>query len=319
MQRTLDESSANLKPSNEGRQQVSLDSPGVATAISKKVRFDIDGYAIATYYEAHRWHLGASLIGHECSRYLWFVFRWCGREEGRETKRDDSEHANLGRSLRLFNRGHLEENRYVEYLKGIGAEVWTHDENGNQFRMAAVNGHFGGSLDGACRLPERYSINEPLLLEFKTNGTGKGFTDLLELKLAVAKPQHFTQMSCYGNEYKFRYGLYMNTNKNDDDMHVEIVKLNWNQAEQFKAKAERIILSDEPPPRLAENPTYYKCQYCSMKAVCHDRKPPERNCRSCKFARPAPGGEWLCGQYNAIIPREYVPKACPQYSPLVNG
>lgn len=319
MQRTFEESNEKSKPLTEGKQTVSLDSPGVTTVLSGKIKYDIDGYAISTYYEPHRWHLGASLIGHDCSRYLWFLFRWCGREEGQETKRDADAHANMGRKLRLFNRGHREEDRYVEYLKGIGAQVWTHDEAGNQFRMKAVNGHFGGSLDGVCRLPERYGIDEPLLLEFKTNLTGKSFTDLLELKVAVSKPQHFTQMSCYGNEYKLRYGLYLNTNKNDDDMHVEVVKLNWLQAEQFKAKAEHIILTDQPPPRLAENPTYFKCQYCSMKAVCHEKKAPERNCRSCKFARPAPDGEWFCNAHNGQIPREYVPQGCPQYKAIVNG
>lgn len=320
MQRTFEESNANLKPSNEGRQAVSLDSPGTTTVLSAKILYDINAYAVKTYYEPHRWHLGASLIGHDCSRYLWFVFRWCGSEsEAVKGATEEARTNELGRRQRLFNRGHREEDRYVEYLTGIGAQVWTKDDNGNQFRMAAVNGHFGGSLDGVCKLPPRYGIDEPLLLEFKTNGTGKGFTDLAELKVAVSKPQHFTQMSSYGNEYKFRYALYMNTNKNDDDLYVEVVKLNHAQAEQFKAKAEHIILTDQPPPRLAENPTFYKCQYCPMKGVCHDKKPPERNCRSCKFARPAPGGEWFCTSHNGQIPREFVPQGCPQYKAIVNG
>lgn len=318
MQRTLDETSEKSKPSGDGKQAVSLDSPGVTGAIGRKLLYEINGYAIKTYYEAHRWHLGASLIGHECSRYLWYVFRWCGVMKG-SGNNDEERHNNLGRMQRLFNRGHREEDRYVEYLKGIGAQVWTHDENGKQFRMSAVNGHYGGSLDGVCILPERYGIGEPLLLEFKTNGTGKGFTDLGDLGVAVAKPQHFTQMSAYGYEYKLRYALYMNTCKNDDDLHIDVVKLNWNQAEQFKAKAERIIISDEPPPRLAENPTYHKCAYCDMKPVCHDRKLPDRNCRSCKFAEPRSQGEWGCRQYGQVIPRDFVPKACPQYAPLVNG
>lgn len=318
MQRTLDESSANLKPSTDGKQAVSLDSPGVTGVVSNKLLYEINGYAIQTYYEPHRWHLGASLIGHECSRYLWYTFRWCGREVG-DGRNDEERTNNLGRKQRLFNRGHREEDRYKEYLLGIGAQVWTEDENGEQFRMKAVNGHYGGSLDGVCKLPERYGIDEPLLLEFKTNGTGKGFSDLGDLGLAVAKPQHFIQMSSYGNEYKLRYGAYFNTNKNDDDLYVEVVKLNWQMAEQFKAKAERIILTDEPPPRLAENPTYFKCQYCAFKGVCHERKPPERNCRSCKFARPAPGGEWFCNAHNGTIPRDFVPQGCPSYQALVNA
>ncbi|WBF76730.1 hypothetical protein PSV3_00028 [Septimatrevirus PSV31] len=34
-----------------------------------------------------------------------------------------------------------------------------------QYRISGVMGHFGGSLDGIARLPERYGIDEPVLLE----------------------------------------------------------------------------------------------------------------------------------------------------------
>jgi hypothetical protein len=309
--------------SNEPARQRSLDSPGVAAEISRRIHFEINEWAIETYYEAHRWHLGASVIGHECSAYLWFMWRWCAREVGRVTKRDDSEHANLGRSQRLLNRGHREEDRFVEYLRGIGAEVWTHDNNGNQYRMAAINGHFGGSLDAVVKLPIRYGIPDPLLGEFKTNGTGKGFNDLKEKGLAVAKMQHFIQQSCYGREYGFKFSIYFNVNKNDDDLHVEVAKLNWPMAEQMKAKAERIIWSVDRPPRLAENPTFHKCAYCCAKPVCHEGALPERNCRSCANASPSRyaehPGQWICALNNQIIPKDFAPIGCSQYKPIING
>lgn len=318
MQNNLNDSAANLNNATEGKQTVSLDSPGVTKSISKRLLYDIDSHAIKTYYEPHRWHLGASIIGHDCSRYLWYTFRWCGKQVG-QGKTDEEKHANLGRMQRLFNRGHLEENRVVGYLKGIGCEVWTHHENGDQFRMSAVNNHYGGSLDGILKLPPAYKIDEPLLWENKTNATGQAFNELLEKGIALSKPQHFIQSSCYGNEYKLRYAVYTNTNKNDDNIYIEIVKLNFNIAEQMKVKAERIIVSQEPPPRLAENPTFHKCVYCDMKQICHFKAKPEVNCRSCIFAEPRSQGEWNCNFHNGIIPREFVPQACPQYKPIVNA
>lgn len=319
MQKNLTDSAGSSKAHNAGRQLVSLDSPGVGSVVSRKILYDINAYAIHKYNDGHRWHLGASLIGDDCSRYLWYVFRWCGKEEGGYNHKDEEDrHNNLGRMVRLWRRGHREEDWYVELLTGIGAQVWTRDKDGNQFRMNAVNGHFGGSLDGVVRLPERYGIPEPALCEFKTNGTGKGHDLLFEKGVAVVKPQHFTQMTQYGFHYKLNYCIYFNVNKNDDTLYVEVVKLNFNQAPLFIAKAERIITTDEPPPRIAENPTYFRCQYCSMKGVCHERKAPLRNCRSCRFARPVLNGEWHCGIHNAIIPREYVPKACDSYGAIVN-
>lgn len=318
MQNLFEKSNALTNQLAEEKQSASLDTPGVTASIARKLLHDINGYAIKTYHDPMRWHLGASLIGHECSRYLWYTFRWCGVESGKGFN-DEEKHQNLGRLLRLFNRGHREEDRYAEYLKGIGCEVWTHDQNGHQFRMSAVKGHFGGSLDGIAKLPQSYNIPEPILLEYKTNGTGQGFVKLKEDGVSVAKHQHFLQMNCYGADYKLNYAGYLNTNKNDDDMHIEIVKLNHNLAEQMKHKAERIILTDEPPPKLSLDPKYYQCGYCPMKPQCHEGKPPLKNCRSCVNARPADNAEWFCNVHQNIIPRDFVPRGCESYKAIVNG
>lgn len=292
-----------------------LDTPGMAKLVAEKLTLDIDAYAVRTYFEGHRWHLGASFVAHECSRYLWYVFRWC-----------DSTIPE-GRVLRLFNRGHREEARYIEYLNGIGAKVWTHDTSqpikpdGSypQFRMKEVNGHFGGSLDAAIQLPERYLINEVILGEFKTNGTGKGFTETRDLGMQINKHQHFGQMSCYGKAYGFKWGAYFITNKNDDDLEIQIIKLDWNLAAQLTTKAEKIIRSKEPPPKLSLDPTFWKCVYCNMEPICHKGKKPQINCRSCKNAMPTFDAEWFCNVHNGVIPREIVPQACPQYRPIVNA
>lgn len=306
-----------------GKQNVDLDSPGVANAVAKRIAQDIDAYNIRAYDGGHRWHLGGSLIGEECSRKLWYIYRWCFHE----TAETPHEHA---RKQRLFNRGHREEARFVEWLKGIGMELWTHETpdvyndkgeiviEGTQFRVSDVMGHFGGSLDGIGKLPARYEINEPILLEFKTNGTGAGFDKLEKEGMPVAKPQHFAQTSTYGSDpkYLFRYCLYMNINKNDDSLHVELVKLNNSLGQQMRMKAERIIMSQTAPPRLSDNPTFIKCRWCAASDICHTGAIPEKNCRSCKNASPADGGEWFCDVHKGIIPREFVPSGCPSHIPI---
>lgn len=335
--------------------------PGVAKQVARSIALDIDDYSIHTYFEPHRWHLGASLIGHACSRYLWYVFRWVGvmRTSG-DTITEQRE--NLARMQRLFNRGHREEERYIEYLKAIGFEVWSHQpgvlhyhpeseaywigdkfENPDglvedvtgieqhekeakkrgierkQIRMAACEGHFGGSLDTVVRFPERYAIDEPVLGEFKTSGTGPGFNALVEKGVNLAKQQHYTQMSTYGAYHKLRHAAYFCVNKNDDSLHVEIVKLDWNLGENMLLKAERIITAVEPPPKLALDPKFKDCVYCDFKDICHNKAKVEFNCRSCKFAQPIAGGEWYCNAHNGTIPREYVPQGCGSYEAIVNG
>ncbi|WBF77029.1 hypothetical protein PSV3_00328 [Septimatrevirus PSV34] len=210
------------KKSDAGRQSVDLDAPGVPKALAKRIKEDIDEYCVRTYDGGHRRHLGASLIGDECKRKLWYIFRWCFREQ------------TDGRKQRLFNRGHREEARFIEWLEGIGVQCWYENRDGfayhaesdsycilaegeegdglaeritpenpaylqhvarakadglefPQYRISGVMGHLGGSLDGIARLPERYGIDEPVLLEFKTNGTGKGFSDLMSQGMAVSR------------------------------------------------------------------------------------------------------------------------------------
>jgi hypothetical protein len=301
--------------SDAGKQSVDLDAPGVATALAKRILEEIDEYCVRAYDGGHRSHLGASLIGRECKRYLWYVFRWCLHEK------------TTGRQQRLFNRGHREEARFVEWLEGIGFKVWfeNRDEPPNekgeypQYRISDVMGHFGGSLDGIAVLPERYGIAEPVLLEFKTNGTGAGFNKLGESGMPIAKPEHFAQTSTYGKKYNFKYCVYLNINKNDDSLHVEVVKLNHNLGEQMIMKAEQIILSQTPPARLSDNPTFHKCGYCAMKDICHKGAVPEVNCRSCKFARPVENAEWFCEIHNGIIPKDFIAKACPSYKAITQN
>ena len=303
------------KVSDAGKQAVSLDAPGVAKALAKRILEDIDEYCVRTYDGGHRSHLGASLIGRECKRYLWYVFRWCLHEK------------TTGRQQRLFNRGHREEARFVEWREGIGFKVWfeNRDEAPNekgeypQYRISDVMGHFGGSLDGIAVLPERYGIEEPVLLEFKTNGTGAGFNKLAEDGMPIAKPEHFAQTSTYGKKYNFKYCVYLNINKNDDSLHVEVVKLNHNLGEQMIMKAEQIITTQKPPARLSDNPTFHKCGYCAMKDICHKGAVPEVNCRSCAFARPVENAEWFCEVHNGNIPKEYIPQACGNYKAITQN
>ena len=301
--------------SDAGKQSVSLDAPGVAKALAKRILEEIDEYCVRTYDGGHRSHLGASLIGRECKRYLWYVFRWCLHEK------------TTGRQQRLFNRGHREEARFIEWLEGIGFKVWfeNRDEGPNekgefpQYRISDVMGHFGGSLDGIAVLPERYGIAEPVLLEFKTNGTGAGFNKLADDGMPIAKPEHFAQTSTYGKKYNFRYCVYLNINKNDDSLHIEVVKLNHNLGEQMIMKAEQIIMSQTAPARLSDNPTFHKCGYCHMKEVCHKGAVVEVNCRSCAFARPVENAEWLCEVHNGNIPKDFIAKACPSYKAITQN
>lgn len=334
-----------------------LSEPGIAKALSKQIAKSIDEWCVETFNDGHRRHLGASLIGHECSRYLWYTFRW--------VKAPDFD----GRMYRLFQRGHLEENRFIEYLEGIGCTVWADDLENNvlcfntnddkfelhsveefesnnkafveklnpederfkiwikqakaegvefpQYRISDVFGHFGGSLDGIVKLPPEWGIDEPLLLEFKTSATSAPFTNTVKKGMKVEKAQHYAQTCTYGAKYGLTHVLYMMANKNDDSLHIEVEALDHNHGNQMVQKAQKIITSQEPPPKVSQSKTYMKCSWCDFKKICHDNGIAEKNCRSCKHAVPGENKAWLCSlNGNAAIPDDFIPKGCDHHKSI---
>lgn len=251
-----------------------------------------------------RSHLGASLIGRECDRELWLSFRWS------TIKKFD------GRMLRLFNRGHLEEARFIALLRTIGCVVKAQQEDGSQFRISDHGGHFGSALDAKVVGIPDLPPNEQIIGEFKTH-SDKSFKKLKSSGVLRAKPEHYTQLLVYMQKKNCKYGLYLAVNKNDDELYGEILCLD-SIGELAIERAGNIIFSDVAPDRLHNaSPSWFACKFCDQNAVCYGRKAPERNCRTCRFSKPIEDGTWQC-QHPSLVVRVLDKadqlKACPSYS-----
>lgn len=274
-------------------------SEATRTAIVNHIQDLVEQFSIDKYPSENREHLGASVIGHPCSRKIWYDFHWCKLEQFD------------GRMRRLFSRGHYEEPRFIEMLRAIGFNVVEVDpDTGKQFRIYGVHGHFGGSGDSKAIMP--WLPDLPILLEFKTHNQ-RSFLQLVEKKLMLSKPQHYTQMCMYGKGYGYKYGLYCAVNKNDDDIYFELVELNWNHSLQSENKAADIITAKFPPQKISDNPAYFECKFCDKRGICHYNEPVEINCRSCKMSSPIENAEWFCSRFNAIIPKDFIAKGCPDH------
>jgi hypothetical protein len=260
----------------------------------------IDEYLEANQEDGCRKHLGGSMIGRECNRELWYSFRWA------ITPKHD------GRLLRLFDRGHKEEFRFVEWLRNIGVTVWEYDENGVQWRIIDHKGHFGGSLDGiAWGIPD--APNEYVLLEFKTFNQ-KTFNQLLAQGVQLAKPEHYGQMQIYMHKMNLKKALYMAICKNDDSLYTEIIEYDQATAEKLLAKAGNIIFSDEAPVRVSNDPSFFKCKFCNYSNICHQKQVPEINCRTCAHSTPVDNGAWSCAK-NILVENDNVSErdGCDQH------
>jgi hypothetical protein len=311
---------------------------------------DVNTFCETFYEQGHRNHMGASGLGEECWRKLWYDFRW--------TKEEHFD----GRMMRLFNVGHSAEPRFVAYLRGIGFEVrehseqlwyseplneykalpWDYDTSGGvgsflpvtdmfhyeaakarglelkQYRISGANGHYGGSLDGKCRPPAKYEVQDDIIisLSFKTNNTGAGYAKVATEDLRKSKPLHFAQECQYGYKEGIKYCIYMIENKNDSDITFKVLELDWNYGAELEKKATTIINAKEPPPRISDNPAFYKCRYCHQAGICHKGEVPEKNCRSCRNTTPVENAEWFCSAHNSNIPKDFIRKGCDAWLPI---
>lgn len=260
-------------------------------------------YLEKTQEDGRRAHLGASLIGKLCRRQVWYTWRWA-----KNIKHE-------GRLLQLFKTGHLAEPRFIDDLKAIGAQVVSHDENGQQFRFTAHGGHFAGSLDGvATGLP--YAPKTWAVLEFKTH-SHKSFLTLVSKGVKIAKPEHYSQMQIYMLEMGLDRALYLAKDKDKDEMHDEWITLDKPFAEAEKAKALAIIQADIPPAGVAAEPGAFECKFCDFKDLCFGEQVPEPTCRSCAHAtpvldRPQPDGSgtWACARWESDIPLDAQRAGC---------
>jgi hypothetical protein len=258
--------------------------------------------AIYASYEAaadngYRSHLGASLIGTECERAIWYTFRWATRAR------------HTGRLLRLFDTGNLAESRFVADLRRIGVTVLDLDPaTGCQWNLRDASGHFGGSMDAVAKgLPEAPTTWH--VCEFKTH-SAKSFAKLKADGVAASKPLHWAQMQAYMQLAGLDRAFYLAVCKDTDELYQERVHHDAEAGLRILAKAARIIGAVRPPARISQDPAWWQCRFCDHHAVCHAGAAPERHCRSCLHASPVQGGDWHCARHSAPLDRRDQEAGC---------
>lgn len=263
-----------------------------------------DAYRKDDEVDNFRSHLGASQIGKECDRALWHGWRWSFKRYFKP------------RIIRLFNRGHQEEARFLALLEMIGVQ-FHQPEDGSQERISDHGGHFGSALDGVLwNVPD--ALGEWILGEFKTHGT-KPFCELVVKGVQVSKPEHYAQMqTCMARRGIYKC-LYMAVNKNDDDIYCEMVEYDERSADSYLLRAANIIVARDAPKRLSEDPSNFKCGICDAKQRCHfpEQQPIEINCRTCKFSvADIATGTWSCEHLQRVLDKADQLAGCGAHVPI---
>jgi hypothetical protein len=264
----------------------------------------------------HRPHMGCSIIGHSCDRYIWLTWRWAKAPSF------------PGRILRLFDTGKREEERLVQDLRDCGIEIFTTDgDSDKQIAVSAHNGHLAGSVDGIGRgfieAPKTWAV-----LECKTHGS-KSFAKLQKEGVKASKFQHYVQMQMYMGLLDLERAMYLAQNKDDDSIYSEWVHFDKDCFEQHMERAKALLEMTSPPQRLSEDPSWYECKWCDYYTLCHGEQIADVNCRTCAHSSPDVNGMWLCGNGNGTIDENiqrtgclthlYIPPLIPYAKPVDGG
>lgn len=334
-----------------------LTTPGALAQLSRQIKDEIDHHCEIKFDDGARSHLGASEIGHSCAKYLFLKFRWAfykkfdGRMQ-RLLNRGHFEEARfvqylegIGCTVHQFDKvllWHAESDclyygsnsdlvdplvsdvdgilEFETKAKELG--IWL-DKGKRQLRISACKGHFGGSLDAEIELPTRYGIVGRLLCEMKTQGLGKqgakvsNFDKLVKDGVKLYKPVHWAQQCIYGFKRGLEYSLYMAVSKNNDELHLEAIKLDHFLGASLERKAEMIIFAESAPAGVSMSPAFFECQWCDAKGVCYGSEQPLINCRSCKLCRPIEDAAWYCEKWNNIVPKDFIKQGCPEWISII--
>jgi hypothetical protein len=246
--------------------------------------------------EKPRPHMGCSLLGHPCDRWLWLNFRWAVREEFE------------GRMLRLFRRGQMEEATIIRDLRAIGIDIRSSQQRVN------FGSHVSGSLDGIIESGVPEAPKKRHVAEFKTHSK-KSFDDLVKLGVEKSKPMHFVQMQVYMHGTNVDRALYLAVCKDDDRIYTERVRYDRAMAERYIERGKRIALADRIPEPLSADPTWYQCRFCAAHSFCHKAEPTKyANCRTCAHSTAKADSTWRCERHQADgIPVEFQHEGCDDH------
>lgn len=238
-------------------------------------------------------HMGVSLLGHHCDRWLWINFRWAVVEDFD------------GRILRLFRRGHSEEDTIIRDLRNIGVDI-----RSSQKRVDFGN-HVSGSLDGVIEsgVPEAPKARH--VAEFKTHSK-KSFDDMVKNGVEKSKPQHWVQMQVYMHGTSINRALYLAVCKDDDRIYTERIKYDKKVAEDAIIRGKRIAMSDRMPEPCSSDPSWYQCKFCPAHSFCHKAEPTKRiNCRTCAHSTAMADSTFRCERHDADnIPEDFQHEGC---------
>ena len=216
--------------------------------------------------EKRRNYLGMSIIGHECSRRLWYDYHTDRRE------------VFSSETLKRFADGHASEDVMAQRLRLVpGVTLMTVDPaTGRQWEVSDFDGRFAGHMDGIIigllQAPRVRHVWEGKAVQEKSLTRFRALKDRLGEKNALAEwnPTYYAQAQCYmGYGGITRHYITVAT-PGVRDWDSARTEFDPETFAAIKDKARRILSAKVPLARLSEKPDWWACKFCHHRPVCHN-------------------------------------------------
>ena len=199
------------------------------------------------------------------------------RKRSTDTPKDEDQNF-TGRTLKIFQAGHVFEELMIKWLRLAGINLITQKQNGNQFGFSVAGGKVKGHIDGVIiDAPEDLDFKFPMLWECKSLNDNS-WKDVVKKGLAVSKPVYAAQIAIYQAYMESQIegisknpALFTAINKDTAEIHFELIDFDQELAQKTSDKAVKILRATEAEellPRIASDPTYFECKFCPWQKRC---------------------------------------------------
>jgi hypothetical protein len=201
--------------------------------------------------EAPRYYIGASIIGSDCLRQIWYE----------STGQLSSGVPN--RTRRTWKVGSILEHYVVGLLEEAGLKIERPNEQNNYWSVCdKTHTYFQGHFDGVL-------VEKKAILEIKT-AKDSSFKIFIKSGCKKWNPKYYAQIQSYMGMSGMNLAYIVVFNKDTSEIFDECISFDPDFYQELKDKAKMIYSAISPPPRINGSPIWYQCKTCKFNKVCHE-------------------------------------------------
>lgn len=195
-------------------------------------------------------YIGASNIGSDCLRQIWYGLKCCKSVP------------NLARNQRNMDIGKKFEGMILDWLESAGLTVIRpHPSNHYLEYFDAELPYFRGHADAL--LPTLNAVIDIKVIK------ASSYREFVNKGIKAWSPIYYAQLQSYMGMGNIPHAYLLALNKDTAELHDEKVDFDEPHYKFLKHRAEIIANSVSEPVRISSNPSWWLCKLCKYRSTCH--------------------------------------------------